>query len=107
MIYMNVALTEDGVLRGVTLSGHFVNSEACAALSSLARTVANTLDKREGVEIEGSADRPGDFSLKVISLPEKEEEWARGVTSFFMHGVQSLKRDMGRELDLSVQGELI
>jgi hypothetical protein len=104
---MSVRMSVDGLIRRVDLAGHFPNTKACAALSSLVRTLAKILDRKDGVEISGAASEPGDFHMDVksVSGEARTVEWVRGVTAFFMCGLNSLKIEMGQELDLSIDAE--
>jgi uncharacterized protein YsxB (DUF464 family) len=78
---------------------------ACAAFSVLSRTAWEALDGIEGVDVRGSADKPGELDFRVVSSPEGTGDRIRGITDFLVAGLRGLERDFPGAFRIRIEME--
>lgn len=101
------ATVQSGVFEEITAHGHAAdrNTEAnipCAAVSALLRTAARLLELEEGVSIDGTAEKPGEFKLLLTSINDDKLEWLRGVTDYLIIGLKTIEQDFPDEITLDL-----
>jgi uncharacterized protein YsxB (DUF464 family) len=78
---------------------------ACAAFSVLSRTAWEALEGIEGLDVRGSAERPGELRFRVFSSPEGSGERIRGITDFLVAGLRGLERDFPGSFRIRIEME--
>ena len=108
MIEVTIRLNGSGVISRIRAVGHSGAAAkgqniVCASASVLFRTLGRTLEGKEGIVIEGSADSRGEFFLEVVSCPNTLHGWLEGVTSFILTGLRDLETENPDELSVSIK----
>ena len=111
MIKIAVELNTAGLLSGIQATGH---SEAaakgqdivCASVSVLLRTLARTLESKDGVLVKGSADMRGEISLDIKVDSDALSDWLRGVTSYSLTGLKDLEAEYPQNCSVSIHKEM-
>lgn len=108
MIEVTIRLNESGVISGITAVGHSGAAAkghdiVCASASVLFRTLGRSLEGKEGMVVEGSADSRGEFFLEVVSCPRTLHGWLEGITSYILTGLKDLEAENPDELSVSIK----
>ena len=109
MIRVTVRSYADGVLEGVTATGHsfaFAAGEniVCAAATVLLRTAARLLDAEADIEVTGGTGSRGTLEFTVNVLDSAKNEFTRAIGDFLKRGIADLQREFPDECTLiSVQ----
>jgi uncharacterized protein len=74
----------------------------CAAFSVLARTAYRSLDALPGIELRGSAPKPGSLSFEVRRHAASAER-AAGIADFLIAGLGDLARDYPEAVDFELK----
>jgi uncharacterized protein YsxB (DUF464 family) len=108
MIAVRAVLDADGLLVRFEATGHSGRSAAgndivCAAFTVLARTAYESLAALPGVDLSGSAPKPGTlhFTVKRIDPPSRER--AAGMTDFLLAGISGLEREYPGEVGFTIE----
>ncbi len=101
------ATVQSGVFEEITAHGHAADRNTganipCAAVSALLRTAARLLELEEGVSIDGTAEKPGEFRLQLTSINDDKLEWLRGVTDYLIIGLKTIEQDFPDEITLDL-----
>ena len=102
MIEVQLLLDTARCLVGLSTEGHAVRNAGeasipCAAVSSLVRTAARTVEGRAGIESSGSAPHPGSLELTLHRVDAASREWLRGITDFLIVGLKDIEADYPEE----------
>ena len=97
MIRARLSLDSRGAIAAFSASGHAERGSrgddiVCAAFSVLARTAYRSLEALPGIELRGTAERPGSLDFSV-ARPARDRELAAGVAVFLATGLGDLARD--------------
>ena len=113
MIRCAIRLDASGCLEGFAASGHALEARgagaegpgvdlACAAVTTLLRTVSRMLYLHPELRAEGRADRPGEMLLEVGPVPESGREWLRGATDFLLAGLRDVQEEHPQDLEIAI-----
>jgi len=108
MVQIVVNLNRNGCIRAMKLHGHAGYSTsgsdpACAAVTLLARSVARLLASRAGWTVEGSAPRPGNFSLAIIQRPQGTDEWLGGVSETLLQALADIDEEFPGSISVRLE----
>lgn len=110
MIQVDITLTGDGMLKGLTASGHSTRGElgkniACAAVTVLLRTAVQTIDLNKKIQMNGEAKFQGDLDFRILGVEAEQASWLSGVRDFLLKGISDIEREYPEECALSVHVE--
>lgn len=107
MIRVAIRVAPDGCLAAIESRGHASTESgrsgenlACAAVSSLLRSVGRLLAARQGVELDGDASRPGFFTLYIIRVGRRNRRYVQGVTDVLLQGLSDIREDYPEEIEI-------
>ncbi len=108
MITVTVQLDSSGLLAVIQAAGHSgagVRGQdiVCASASILLRTLARTLESKDGVVLTGSADMRGEFFLELHVHGSVLSHWLRGVTAFILTGLKDLEAEYPDSCTVSIK----
>ncbi len=111
MIKVTVQLNTAGLLSGIQATGHSGAADrgqdiVCASVSVLLRTLARTLESKDGVLVKGSVDMRGEFALGIEVDGDSLSDWLRGVTSFSLTGLKDLEAEYPQNCSVSIYKEM-
>lgn len=106
MLRVVIEVDSCGLLRGYHASGHAGFAKrgrdiVCAAATSLLRTVAGELADHEDLVCRGSAGE-AQLLFHVGEIPAGRAEWLRGVTDTLRRGLEDLRREYPRTIEVAV-----
>ncbi|MBN1646851.1 MAG: ribosomal-processing cysteine protease Prp [Spirochaetales bacterium] len=102
MILVSVTMDRNGIAVAIGSIGHETgeNGVVCAAVSSLLRTYAISLDRRKGVRATARAPRKGEFYCQVKKYSEMDSGWISGLSNFLMTGLELIEQDFPGNLKI-------
>ncbi len=111
MIKIDVRLDSAGLLSSIRATGHSGAAAQgydiiCASASVLLRTLARTLESKEGITVTGSADMKGEFFLGIDSFRDNLSDWLNGVTVFGLTGMRDLEAEYPDACTVSINKEM-
>lgn len=111
MIRVRLVLAAEGHLVAASAGGHASDGTGlyganivCAAVSTLLRSHALALGKRESVQAVGKG-AAGRFEMRMGAVDRGDIEWLRGAGSVLIEGLRRLSEDEPGEVSLEVNQE--
>jgi len=107
LIKISIWLDNAGLFSGIKATGHSGAAAAgqdivCASVSILLRTLARSLEQKEGFILNGSADVRGDFFLEIDVDKDGLSGWLEGLTAFIVTGLKDLEEEYPRYCSVNI-----
>jgi uncharacterized protein YsxB (DUF464 family) len=108
MIETLIRLDGRGLIQEVTVKGHGElglkgSDPLCAAVTVLSGTFGRMLESQHRIGWEGKADKPGQFWIKVLSIPVSERDWFGGAGDYFLLGLQDLMKQFPQNIRVNIE----
>ncbi|GMO34352.1 MAG: hypothetical protein Ta2F_10470 [Termitinemataceae bacterium] len=114
MIKIKACVDVDGMLKSCNVTGHanaacIGKDIVCAAVSVLVRSAELTLRGKEGIHLQVSAARRGEFFLEVSLAKENAENsfFLKAVGDFLLNGLASVAQEFPKNCSLIVNDILV
>lgn len=94
-----------GVAVSVKGNGHAGCGKAgenilCAAVSAFLRTFERVVSTKKEIKYDFSLPERGKFIFDLVSFPESEREWLRGITDYIAVGLGDLSSEYPEEIGI-------
>ena len=107
MVKIDAVLDKNGILRSCSASGHCGAGKTgtdivCAAVTVLLRTALSVLSDRKGVNIKGSAPKPGELWLET-DYEAEGREFLFAAGAFLIDGLKSIAQEYPENCELNIK----
>jgi uncharacterized protein YsxB (DUF464 family) len=108
VVVARIQLDENGCIRYVEANGHAGGALKgenlpCAGVTVLLRTAARLFEQEKGLHLEGSAPHRGNLSFRIAGYSKESMERVRGITDFLCLGLNDLKNDFPKDIDIRIE----
>jgi uncharacterized protein YsxB (DUF464 family) len=91
---ISITENDDGIIIALEAEGHIGGKEntiACASLSTLLRTVCETLAVKTRLQVD--TPEQGRLYMRIVEFDIQNSNWLLGISDFLKKGIHGIKRD--------------